>query len=477
MSILLLFTVFLYGCGGSAGVKNSTLQFEMLDVTTKAPIEDVQIIVESPDSGGGDGNATYVRRQLSTDSRGKVTFSDLAPDRQYTITASRDGYTLVTGGDNDGPQWIPDIHDGMIPEQGKTYTITGFMRRSQGATTGAVRGYIRDRLTGQPITNATVYITPSQGDGGASSMTISDTTDKPSKPGYYELNDVPSGLQSLMVVAPGYQAATISGSLVIPSGSTITYDVYLRTNDGAINFTVMAKDGEYRGASYTFVAQVLRNGTDVVAETLITLSGGTNNSTIKAFQVSFGGGATGGGGGGGGTGYTGPAVPVLPSSSNDTYTVKVTSDYAHMVNPANGISGILLKVTEGATQADNPAVNAGTITMAVERGQVEITLYQVPYTANITGTQNDTILREQATQAIITTVGALNDTVSRYTGESPDRYFHYTIENVPVGQRSFIVNFSGHTVTSGDGTISNVTVIKDVTTRIMENIDWSTSGN
>jgi hypothetical protein len=85
MSVLLIFTVFLYGCGGSAGVQESTMSFELLDVTTKAPVEDVQVILQSVDPNPGDGNAYYINRQLSTDSRGKVTFADLSPDRQYPL--------------------------------------------------------------------------------------------------------------------------------------------------------------------------------------------------------------------------------------------------------------------------------------------------------------------------------------------------------------------------------------------------------
>ncbi len=472
MTILLVFTVFLYGCGGSAGVENTTMRFEMLDITTKAPVENVQLIINGTEPNTETGQSTHIRRQLATDSRGVVTFSDLPPDRQYTIAASKDGYILATNDGNDAPSWVPniDLTAGYYTEQGKSYTFVGYMRRSNSPTTGSVKGYIKDRLSNQPIMKATVYITPAQADAQQGAADVIDTTNKPSKPVYYELNDVPSGQQTLRVVAPGYQAVSIDSNFVIPAGGTIQYDIYLDTSTGTINATIIAKDGDTFVGGYTFMAQVLRNGTEIVSDTVFTIpDAGGEGSPIKAFNLAFGTSA------GGDNTFTGPAVPVLPSGSSDTYTIKITSDQAHMVNPANGLTGITMNVTPNTVGGDGPVVNAGAIYMAVERGQISVTLYQIPYTqVNLSG-QNDTTLREQAQQASIVVVNGLGDTTTRYTGESPDRYFHYLVENMPVGRRSIIVNFPGHTLTDGDNTVTGLLVLKDRTSAVTRSINWITN--
>lgn len=454
-------TVFLYGCGGSAGVKETTIRIEMLDVTTKAPIENAQLIVAADEPQATGGLAVQITRQLATDSRGKVVFNDLPPDRRYSITAYKDGFIAPgAGGDNDSPAFIPAVPTaGFTVEMGKTYTFTGYLRRANSPTTGTIRGYVYERLSGRPVTNATVWVAVNN------SPAIIDTTDKPSKPGYFELNDIPSGPRQLQIDAPGY--ASLVQQVVVPSGGTVNFDANLGTENGTLRFTVQAQGNDFFVQGYTLIAQVLRNGTEMVAQATLRPQQGA----VKSATFVFSGGEQGGGAGETGNG---PGIPVLPAGGTDTYTVKVISDDCRMVNPANGISGIVLRQT-GASgsggNATNPVVDAGTIVMAVNKGTVSLTLYQVPFVNNVLTGQTDTNLRTQAPQTSVQVENAFVTT--RFVGESPTYFFNYTIEDVPVGNRTMIVNFPSHELTAGGKKIEGVWVLKDQTTRILESIRWS----
>lgn len=456
LSFLLLFTVFLYGCGGSAGVQESTIRIEMRDVTTKAPIEDVQIILDARDPNPTSGQATHLRRQMGTDSRGKVVFSDLPPDRLYNINVAKDGFTALNNADNDAPAWIPAIDNGgFVTEQGKTYELIGYMRRADSPTTGTIRGYVYDQLTGQPVTNATVFI---QVTNPAGNYSIIDTTNKPSKPGYFELTNLPSGGQNLQVTSPGYLGTNVA--VTIPQGGTIDFNVNLATSLGSLRLTLQAAAGEVFMQQHLFLVQVLRNGTTIVAQQVVNPTA----DATKIVSVLFGGDNSG--------------VPVIPTGSTDTYTVKVVSEHAHMSNPANGLTGIVLRGRTvdgdgggGGTVAD---IDAGTIVMTVEKGVVELTLYQPQNTVNINPDQTDARLREQASQASMLVENA--SITSRYTGESPNYYFHYILEEVPVGNRKILINFPGHQLADGgNNEIDGVTVLKDKTVKLLRTMQWTTN--
>ncbi|HOD40387.1 MAG TPA: hypothetical protein PKL57_07500, partial [Candidatus Wallbacteria bacterium] len=48
---LFLSTVFLYGCNGgtsSSGVTESSMRFEIRDITTKAPLDNVNVMISGP---------------------------------------------------------------------------------------------------------------------------------------------------------------------------------------------------------------------------------------------------------------------------------------------------------------------------------------------------------------------------------------------------------------------------------------------
>jgi hypothetical protein len=289
---------------------------------------------------------------------------------------------------------------------------------------------------------------------------VIDTTNKPSKPGYYELNDIPSGQQTLTVVSPGYTTGT-GTAITIPQGGTIDWDVNLDTQLGRMRMTMQAQPGEAFLTEYVFLVQVLRNGTEIVSQAVVNPAA----DNTKTIQVLFDGDTT--------QANQGPGIPVLPSGSTDTYSIKVISENAHMVNPANGLTGLVLRGTGDANSTSLPFIDAGTIVMAVEKGIISLTLYHLPTpVTDLSAAHTDANLTLQASQAQMLVEGAM--ITSRYTGESPDNYFHYTLEEVPVGNRTILVNFPGNQlVGGGDGQIQNVTVIKDRTTAILQTIDWT----
>ncbi len=422
---LFLSTVFLYGCNGgtsSSGVTESSMRFEIRDITTKAPLDNVNVMISGPDPQSDNGPVSILR-QLKTDSRGKVTAGDLPPDRRYTVTLSKEGYQNPPAGANVQPQFIPDIHDGVVVEQGKTYDIIGYLIRADSPATGTIKGYVKNRVTGEPITNATVFTSPQN-----NFASIIDTTDKPSKPGYYELSNVPSGNNTLNASIPGVTAA-MNYQVTVPGNGTIEYDILVDPGNGTINGNILAAANETL-APGVYIVQVLRNGTDVVAS----LQKSVDNITTASTDFSV------------------ANVPVIMTGSTSSYTVKITSDSGHMINPAGGISGVVLRQS-GQTVQVSP------ITMQSEKGTILVTLYHAPIdlTTNLTHVSEAT-MSTMAPQATVSVDGAIIE--SMFVNEGPTRFYRYRLNNVPVGKRAIRVNFPGHgIVSSGDG--ANVNAVKD----------------
>ncbi len=422
--VLTLFfsTMFLYGCNGgtsSSGVTESAIRFEIRDITTKAPLDNVNVLVTGPDPQSDNGPVSILR-QLKTDSRGKVTASDLPPDRRYTVAISKEGYQDPPAGANVQPQFIPDIHAGIVVEQGKTYDIIGYLIRADSPSTGTIKGYVKNRVTGEPITNATVF-TNAQGNFAS----IIDTTDKPSKPGYYELSNVPSGQQALNATIPGITAA-INYQVTVPGNGSIEYDILVDPGSGTITGNIISAPSETL-APGIYIIQILRNGTDVIASTQKTINNVTTGSTD----------------------YSVANVPVILTGSTSTYTVKITSDSAHMINPAGGVSGVSLRQT-------SQSVQVAPITVMSEKGTVLVTLYHKPITAAelLAGHPSEADLSIMAAQATVSVDGAVIE--SMFVNEGPTRFYRYRLNNVPVGKRALKVNFPGHNVTGGE-----VNAIKD----------------
>lgn len=422
--VLTLFvsTVFLYGCsGGSANtsIASSTIRLEIRDITTKAPLDNVQVMVSGPDPQNPVGPVSILR-QVKTDSRGKVTVGDLPPDRSYRVAVSKEGYqTPPQGNNNVQPQFIPDITGGLTVEQGRTYDVVGYLIRANSPATGTIRGYVKNRVTGEPISNATVFT-----DQTGSVPAVIDTTDKPSKPGYYELANVPSGQNiGLHATIPGLTTQPNIPPVTVPANGTIDYDIMVDPGTGSIKGTLMAAPNEIL-APGIYVIQVLRNGTDIVASLSQAIA---DNTSLKSQSYEI------------------TDVPVILSGSTATYTVKVVTDVAHMINPAGGVSGVSIR-------AGSQKVEVPTITMQAEKGTLLVTLYHAPVT--LVAQESDTSLSTMAPQASITVQGAIVECI--FVNEGPTRFYRYRLNNVPVGKRSLTINFPGHNVAS-----PSVTVVKD----------------
>ncbi len=424
MIVLTLFisTVFLYGCGSStsSSVSNSSLRFEIRDVTTKAPLDNVQVMVTGSDPSNANGPVSILR-QLKTDSRGKATASDLPPDRPYQVVLAKEGYQNPPNNNNVQPQFIPSIPAaGFNVEQGATYDIIGYLIRSDSPATGTIRGYVKNRVTGEPISNATVFTNAVN-----QIASVIDTTDKPSKPGYYELSNVPSGQGTVLnVTIPG--VANVTNTVTIPGNGTIDYDIFIDPGVGTINGNILASPNEVLPPG-TYVIQVLRNGTDIVTSRTETIG---DTAAEKAHP------------------YTIANVPVVMTGSTSSYTVKIVSDVVHMTNPAGGVSGITMRQT--AQVVEVPA-----ITVMSEKGTILLTLYHAPIAVLNPNGESDAGLSTMAPQASITVANALVESI--FVNEGPTRFYRYRINNVPVGKRTLTVNFPGHNVS---GTLS-VNSVKD----------------
>ncbi|MEZ7890706.1 MAG: carboxypeptidase regulatory-like domain-containing protein [Candidatus Wallbacteria bacterium] len=439
---LFISTAFLYGCNSStsSSSSDSTLRFEVRDVTTKAALDDATIMVSGPDPTNA-GGAVSILRQITTDSRGKATADGLPAERRYTVTVSKEGYQAPsTANANTQPQFIPDITQGLVTEQGKSYDVVCYMIKANSPTTGTIKGYVKNRVTGEPISNATVFVAPS----GLPS--IIDTTDKTSKPGYYELTNVPSGTQTLSYTVPGITSASSTGiSVTIPANGTVDYDIMVDPTTGKIKGYVLASANETLPPG-NYVVQVLRNGTDVVASATfdITNSGASGSTSSQSKE------------------YTVENVPVILPGSTATYTVKVITDVAHMVNPAAGVSGIVLR---GSSQE----LAIAPITVMPEKGSVLVTLYHPPILTTNVLAETESGLTTMAPQATITVEGALVETV--FVNEGPTRFYRYRVNNVPVGKRTLIIGFPNHKVDN-----ATVSAVKDIETQVLFTLTESSSG-
>ncbi|MFC4440304.1 MULTISPECIES: carboxypeptidase regulatory-like domain-containing protein [Natrialbaceae] len=109
--------------------------------------------------------------------------------------------------------------------------------------TGDVVGTVVDDQTGDPIENATVEL-------GTGDETYTDVTDVD---GAYTLENVPAGEHEITVTAEGYAEKT--DTVEVPEDGTITKDIGLHTESGAISGQVTASDDGAPVENATVVAE------------------------------------------------------------------------------------------------------------------------------------------------------------------------------------------------------------------------------
>ncbi|MBC3873736.1 carboxypeptidase regulatory-like domain-containing protein [Undibacterium flavidum] len=154
----------------------ATIQGKAVDAQTGQPLAGVTIALSGAMTGS-----------TNTGTDGVFIFSSLTPGT-YGFTISMPSYgTLTTS---------------TIVKAGQTLDLgTTQLSKIQNATTGTVRGSIKDATTGQPLAGVTVTVTGL----GASSLT--DVT------GIYQIANVPAGPVALQATKTGFATASASNTL------------------------------------------------------------------------------------------------------------------------------------------------------------------------------------------------------------------------------------------------------------------------
>jgi hypothetical protein len=136
---LLLASVVFTGCEqGSLGVKAGTAQGFILDVATNRPISEVLVTGDGP-----------TRISSLTGGDGGYTLFDLQPNGNYTISATKFGYTA--SGTSDVTVKIVNGETVMVK--------TIYLNKTDTLVRGTLKGYPVDAISGRPVQNFTVVQT------------------------------------------------------------------------------------------------------------------------------------------------------------------------------------------------------------------------------------------------------------------------------------------------------------------------------
>ncbi len=169
--------------------------------------------VETPD--GEPVRETVVRlterdRSVSTDANGAFHFNYVEPGTvTVVVVVDEERYDA--------------LEETVAVVAGGTETLT--LRLVGVVTTGAVRGLVTDKATGDPIAGVSVML-----------KTTSHYT-RTAENGSYHLDEVTAGSYTLVCIAAGYRSATISGVVVEAAGTT-SYDIVLDAEATAALATV-----------------------------------------------------------------------------------------------------------------------------------------------------------------------------------------------------------------------------------------------
>lgn len=151
--------------------------------------------------------------------------------------------------------------------------------------------------------------------------------------------------------------------------------------------------------------------------------------------------------------YTISGIPKILPGSNDYYRIGVTSN--------NGFQTTQYSQPIFKIYSNSQTVYTQPIVMQANRGKLNITLYHK--TPGIGETEAE--LSILARNAVINISGSSSS--ARFTGESPARFYRYTIDDAPAGQRTLAIMFPGHGTGGGNPT---VTIPSDATATVMYNL-------
>ena len=151
--------------------------------------------------------------------------------------------------------------------------------------------------------------------------------------------------------------------------------------------------------------------------------------------------------------YTISGIPKILPGSNDYYRIGVTSN--------NGFQTTQYSQPIFKIYSNSQTVYTQPVVMQANRGKLNITLYHK--TPGIGETEAELSLL--ARNAVINISGSSSS--ARFTGESPARFYRYTIDDAPAGQRTLAIMFPGHGTGGGGLT---VTIPSDATATVMYNL-------
>jgi hypothetical protein len=151
--------------------------------------------------------------------------------------------------------------------------------------------------------------------------------------------------------------------------------------------------------------------------------------------------------------YTISGIPKILPGSNDYYRISVTSN--------NGFQTTQYSQPIFKIYSNSQTVYTQPVVMQANRGKLNITLYHK--TPGIGETEAELSLL--ARNAVINISGSSSS--ARFTGESPARFYRYTIDDAPAGQRTLAIMFPGHGTGGGGLT---VTIPSNATATVMYNL-------
>jgi hypothetical protein len=152
--------------------------------------------------------------------------------------------------------------------------------------------------------------------------------------------------------------------------------------------------------------------------------------------------------------YTINGIPPILPGSNDYYKISVTSN--------NGFQSTQYPQSNIKIYGADQVVQAQPIVMQARRGKLNITLYHGRPALN----ESEQSLSELARNAVINISGTASS--ARYSGESPARFYRYTIDDAPAGKRQLSIMFPGHGVSGGS--VREVTIPADSSASVLYNL-------
>jgi len=210
-------------------------------------------------------------------------------------------------------------------------------------------------------------------------------------------------------ISPVNTITTTTGNSInttSPSAGKTIFRQDIGTSGGSVSGYIRNQNGQLIAQEQIIITVTNRNGT--FSKSTILNTDGTRS--IYQFQID--------------------GIPQIIQGSSDSYTISVISENLYSVSLGTPSS---FKI-----YGSGQTVNLSGITMAANRGTVNLTLY---HGANKLS-EDDASLLVLAQNAVITVQGMA--VFARFTGESPRHFYKYIVDNAPAGTWTYQIMFPGH---------------------------------